>query len=287
MPRVYKRKLGARQYANYSSETLEKCLNDVRNKVLTQRAAAAVYKIPRSTIKNKLAGLVQKKAGGQTIFTNEEENAFVSHLITMSEFSFPLTALDFRHTVKLYLSAKGITIKKFKDNLPGADWLKGFMTRHPSLSARLASNIKRARAEVSEETISNYMQNLKSVIEGVPPENIWNYDETNLSDNPGSKKVLCKRGSKYPENIVNSSKTSFSIMFCGNAAGFIIPPYVVYKSEHLWSTWQENGPRGARYNRTKHGWFDGLTYEDWFVSHMLPILKKLTGKTASYKSKCF
>lgn len=281
MPRVYKRKLGARQYANYSSETLEKCLRDVKNKVLSQRAAAAAYKIPRSTIKNKLASLAQKTRGGQTVFTRDEEIAFVSHLVTMSEFGFPLTALDFRQIVKLYLSAKGAQIKNFKDNLPGADWLKGFLRRHPTVTARLASNIKRARAEVSEETISNYMQNLKLVIEGVPPENIWNYDETNLSDNPGNKKVLCKRGCKYPENIVNSSKTSFSIMFCGNAAGFILPPYIVYKSEHLWSSWQENGPRGARYNRTKHGWFDGLTFEDWFISQLLPILKKLTGKIAS------
>lgn len=114
MPRVYKRNLGARQYANYSSETLEKCLKDVKNKVLSQRAAAAAYKIPRSTIKNKLAGLAQKTRGGQTIFTRDEEIALVSHLVTMSEFGFPLTALDFRQIVKLYLSAKAHKLKILK-----------------------------------------------------------------------------------------------------------------------------------------------------------------------------
>lgn len=274
MPRIYKRKIGSRPYVNYSSRMLEKCLTDFSQKVLTQRAAAVRYKIPRSTIKNKLACSSTKSSGGQNVFTNDEENSFVSHLIAMSEFSFPVTELDFRHIVKFYMSMKDVTIKKFKNNLPGTDWVKGFLNRHSALSVRFAANIKRARAEVSEQTISNYINNLEAVVKGIPPENIWNYDETNLSDNPGNKKVLCKRGCKYPENIVNSSKTSFSIMFCGNAAGSVGPPYIVYKSEHLWSSWQENGPVGARYNRTKHGWFDDLTFEDWFISHMLPNLKK-------------
>jgi hypothetical protein len=77
---------------------------------------------------------------------------------------------------------------------------------------------------------------------------------------------------------MNSSKSNILVMFCGNAAGCIIPPYVVYKSENLWSTWTENGPHGTRYNRTKHGWLDSVTFEEWFTAHLLPILKKQTGK---------
>ena len=67
-------------------------------------------------------------------------------------------------------------------------------------------------------------------------------------------------------------------MFCGNAAGEVVPPYIVYKSDHLWSTWTENGPEGARYNRTKSGWMDSATFEDWFLNHLMPVLKKKNGK---------
>lgn len=56
----------------------------------------------------------------------------------------------------------------------------------------------------------------------------------NLTDNPGQKKILTKRGSKYPENICSSSKVTVNIMMCGNAAGDLIPPYVVYKTKNLW-----------------------------------------------------
>ncbi|XP_072384619.1 uncharacterized protein [Diabrotica undecimpunctata] len=66
-------------------------------------------------------------------------------------------------------------------------------------------------------------------------------------------------------------------MFCGNAAGKMLPPYVVYKSNKLWLTWVKNGPNGARYNRSKSRWFDTAFFEDWFAFLLLPTLKPIPG----------
>ena len=77
---------------------------------------------------------------------------------------------------------------------------------------------------------------------------------------------------------MNASKSATSLMFCGNATGEILPPYVVYKSESIWSTWTEGGPAGTRYNRSKSGWFDQTCFEDWFLSLLLPRLKRQEGK---------
>lgn len=112
---------------------------------------------------------------------------------------------------------------------------------------------------------------------GVEPTNIFNYDETNLSDNPGTTKCLFKRGVKYPERIRDFSKSATSIMFCGNAMGEMLPAYVVYKSENLWTTWMEGGPARTRYGRTKSGWFDACAFGDWFSTIFLPAAKKLPG----------
>lgn len=109
--------------------------------------------------------------------------------------------------------------------------------------------------------------------------NIWNYDETCLTDDPGQEKVIIRKGTKYPERIINASKANISVMFAGSAAGELMPPYVVYKSTHLWNTWTNGGPPGTRYNITKSGWFDSLTFLDWFESMMLPKLKRQVGKT--------
>lgn len=62
-------------------------------------------------------------------------------------------------------------------------------------------------------------------------------------------------------------------MLSGTADGQSLPIYVVYKSEHLWDQWLEGGPEDCRYNRSKSGWFDGVTFEDWFLSVIVPYAK--------------
>ena len=196
----------------------------------------------------------------------------------MSNFGFPIDAFDLRVIVKSYLDKLGLQVRQFKNNLPGQEWAYSFLKRHRDISIRFASNIKRKRAEISGNVIGEYFENLAAELDGVPPNNIWNYDETNLTDEPGRQKVLTKRGAKYPERVINSTRTSISLMFCGSAGGDELPPYVVYKADNLWNSWTENGPLHARYNRSKSGWFDSTCFEDWFESLLLPHLKRLPGK---------
>ncbi|CAG5044062.1 unnamed protein product [Parnassius apollo] len=115
-------------------------------------------------------------------------------------------------------------------NIPGKDWLASFLSRHQYLSRRLANNIKRVRAQVSEDVISNFIENIDKELESVPPENIFNYDKSNLCDDPGKKTILCRRGTKYPETTVNTTKVNCTIVFCGNAAGETVPPFIVSRS---------------------------------------------------------
>lgn len=181
---------------------------------------------------------------------------------------------DFRMVVRYYLQRKGVTVPKFKDNIPGFDWVKRFLRDHLELSVRFTQNIKKVRAGISAETITSYMEHLSKELLGIPPQNIWNYDD------PGNKHAICKRGMKYVDRICNHSKASTSIMFCGNAEGKLLPPYVVFKADHMWSSWVANGPQGVRYNCTKSDWFDATVFEDWFRTLFLPAVRHLTGKIA-------
>ncbi|XP_063216021.1 uncharacterized protein LOC134527346 [Bacillus rossius redtenbacheri] len=224
-------------------------------------------------------GELSSKTGGQPVLTEEEENVIVAHLITVATFGFPFTILDLRLVVKSYLDRLGRIERRFQRNLPGKDWADLFLRRHKKeLTQRTARPISRVRAALDKDVIVEYFNHLGNSIDGVPPShNIWNYDETNITDDPGNKKVLVKRGTKYPDQIKNSTKASVSVMMCGNAAGEMAPPYVTYKAEGLYQSWTEGGPRGTRYNRSKSGWFDARIFEDWFEGLMLPILKKQDG----------
>jgi hypothetical protein len=95
--------------------------------------------------------------------------------------------------------------------------------------------------------------------------------------NSWSEKGSDKKRDYINQTIRNSSKMGVSLKYFGSTVGELLPPYLVYKPNHMWNTWAENGPTGARYNNTTSRWFDALAFADWFQS-MFPRLKKLEGK---------
>ena len=97
-------------------------------------------------------------------------------------------------------------------------------------------------------------------------------------DDPGAKRIISRRGSKRTERILNASKSSTSIMFSGTAAGHMMPVYTVYKSSYLYPGWLDGGEKQWRYNRTSSGWFDQVTFEDWFEKIIVPYCKNRVGK---------
>ena len=133
------------------------------------------------------------KAHGRPMRLSDECKTFLVKAIgTLAEWKVPLGALDVCCQVKSYLDARGVNDTKFPNNLPGPDWLKGFAKRK-KLTQRFAENVKSSRAEVCAEDINNYFDNLRIFVEGVTSENIFNYDETNVTDDPKAKKALVHR----------------------------------------------------------------------------------------------
>jgi len=185
---------------------------------------------------------------------------------------------------KSYLSKNGRTVPQFKNNLRSVDWAHAFVKCHKEyLVHRCCQNIKRARAKVSQSQFTEYFSNLEKVLTNpdgskVPPSNIFSYDETNLSDDPGTENCLFKRGVKYPDRVRDSSKSATSVVFCGSADGTMLTSYVVYKSEHLWSTWTEGGQSNTRHNRSHSGWFHLHCFSDWFETVFVRSMSGLPGR---------
>ena len=71
------------------------------------------------------------------------------------------------------------------------------------------------------------IDNLEISIEGVSAANIFNYDETNIKDDPSAKKVIVSSGKRRIERNAEHSKQSFSIMFCRNSAGTYLPLFAI------------------------------------------------------------
>lgn len=195
----YQRKPRARRYSDYSVESLGAAIIAVRGG-MSSRQAEKQFGIPRKTILTKLKNIHMSPVGRPTALTELEERHFVDVLIASAEYGCPMTQLEFQMVIKSYLDNKGVAHSTFKENLPGTQWVENFLKRHKQLlTKRHCQNIKRKRAEKSDEEITNYFENLERNIKDIKPEFIVNYDESNLSDDPGSKKCIFARGTKYPE----------------------------------------------------------------------------------------
>ena len=61
------------------------------------------------------------------------------------------------------------------------------MKRH-NLRKRVADKVKISRAIINKDTIDEFFNNISEELEGVPPERLFNIDETHFTDDPD---VLC------------------------------------------------------------------------------------------------
>ncbi|XP_068082137.1 uncharacterized protein [Anabrus simplex] len=278
MPRTYVKKMGREGKRNYSAVYLENAVREVKKGKLSIRKASECYGVPYTTLNEWVKGKRKNSYGGQPVLNSKDEECLVHGLIKCGEWGFPLKRHDVRNVVQGYLNRSGRVEKRFKNNKPGRDWFLGFIKRNQELTERLVQNIKRSRAGISEEVIHDYFDNLEVYVADMPPSNIINFDETNFTDDPGQSKALVKRGVKHAEKIMDSSKTSVSVMIAATAEGVVLPPYVVYKAKYLYPTWIENGIPGSGYNRNTSGWFDLEIFEDWFEKILLPFARKLNGR---------
>ena len=274
MPRTYKKKgnSGRGYKSRYTTEQLSNAISAVVSGRLSQKEAASVYSVPRRTLGDKINKNHTGPPGRAPTLLPQEETQLVNTLNELCNWGFPLTVLDVQLIIKGFFDRKGVRLQRFKNNLPGRDFVYCLMKRN-NLVNRTATNIKRSRAAVSPRDITEFFERIKIVLEGSDSELVYNYDETAFVDDPGSKLVICRRGTRRVERVKDHSKTSTSVMVCGSASGELLPPRVVYKAGNLYHGWCEGGPENATYAATPSGWFDGNQFELWFENNFLPFIE--------------
>lgn len=67
-----------------------------------------------------------------------------------------------------------------------------------------------------------------------------------------------------------------STMWCGSAAGHMLPPMVGYTAKNFYSGWTYGGICDLVYATTESGWFDSRTFHLWFEKCFLPCVQKNT-----------
>ena len=166
----------------------------------------------------------------------------------------------------------------FTDDTPGPDWFLGFMKRwKTTLLQRKPQHLSRKRAKaLTLETIESRMEfsekthrhtGLFRLTRAELSKRIWNCDETAFSTALSSKLVIAKRCTKsVHETMGESGREYITVHWCGNANGDQMPPYVLYKTQHLYLIWTLGGPTGCLYGVSSSGWMEKPNFHSWYIS---------------------
>ena len=276
------------KYREYTQSHLEQACKAVREG-LSVRRAAEEYQIPKSTIQDHISGKVLSGSkSGQRYLSEQEEEELVTFILEAAKIGFTRTRKDIMSLVQTTVNAKG------KNITISSGWWDGFKKRHPQVSLRMAEHLASNRASsCTPDVLNNYFDLLEKTIHDndllAKPNQIFNCDETGMPLDPKPSRVLVSKGTKHPRAITTGNKTQITILACCNAAGYCLPPFVLFDRKALKQEMCEGEVPGTMYGLSDSGWITSELFELWFVHHFLPhapaarpLLLMLDGHSSHY-----
>ena len=174
-------------------------------------------------------------------------------------------------------------------------WWVGFRKRHPTLTVRCAESIAHARIFASDSDVLNrYYDMLEATLKEnellESPACIFNCDETGMPLIPGPTKVVAPMGKVHPYQITSGQKAHITTLVCASAAGYAIPPMVIFDRKRLNPQLTIGDVPGTHYGLTDNGWMTAHLFHEWFCHHFLryvpscrPLLLLLDGHSSHYQ----
>ena len=107
-----------------------------------------------------------EKVDAPRALSSEVEGRSAKMINELAEWGYPIGKTEISLMVKNILDKSKIMEKRFKNNIPGDDWVNAFAKRN-KLSKRAASIIKRSRAAVEERIMNSFIDNLEQVFEKI------------------------------------------------------------------------------------------------------------------------
>ena len=254
--------------------------------------AARTYSVPASTLKDRLSGRVKHgtNPGPAPYLTSDKEDELATFLIQVSEIGWGKTKREVIMIVHQTVEKKGRNTESFN----GEGWWLRFVERHPRLSLRTADPLSRVRANaLTEENMKAYFDLLEKTLidHGLlnRPACIYNMDESEMPLDAKQLKRVAKKGMKKVHGQSSGDKSQITLIACGNAAGTVFPPMLIFKGERLNHEWTDGEVPNTLYGMSENGWIDQELFfywlKDMFLKHIppeRPVMLIMDGHSSHY-----
>ncbi|XP_035826221.1 uncharacterized protein LOC118477852 [Aplysia californica] len=136
------------------------------------------------------------------------------------------------------------------------------------------------RAQVTERKIRGWFDHTKKVllddginVEEIPPENIFNFNETGFPFFIGGCTIISDIQSKHPYQHGSDSKKQVTVLGCISASGKVLKPTIIFPGARWnWHPWEEFD---VDYALTPNGWINSSTFMKWLQYTFFPAVDHL------------
>ncbi len=276
-------------YRNWDEVSMLKAIEAVTKQRVSVRKASELYGVPKSTLSDKVLGKVPVKcrSGPSSYLTFEEEEELTSFILEMAKIGYALTRKEVICIVQRIVDSKDIST-----NVSNG-WWERYVQRHPHIRLRAAVPLSLARAMASDRDVLNrYFDMLEDCLRSNEilnrPSCIFNCDETGVPLNPQSLKVVTEKGAKHPSYISSGCKIQVTVMACTCAAGYAIPPLVIFDRLTLNEAMTKGEVPGTVYGLSSNGWITREIFNGWFehflcsIPSVRPVILMLDGHSSHY-----
>jgi hypothetical protein len=239
-------------------------------RVKSQRKAAQLYEVPRTTIQRRLQGTRPKNETKPVNLKMRpvEEQSLVQWILALDQRGFPPQIIDVRRMADVLLAARG----QDPPPLPvGKKWVSRFITRQAELQTKWNRKFhsQRARCEdpVRIRVWFKLVQDTRAAY-GIADQDVFNFDETGFMMGVAStSKVVTSSDTIGRATVVQPGNREWvTTIECINASGWCISPFVILSGKLHQASWYQNLPPDWAVAVSDNGWTNDSLGLEW-VKH--------------------
>jgi hypothetical protein len=229
------------------------------------RRAAEALKVPHSTLTRRYNGITHpsETRNAQHKLTATEEQTIVRYILDLDSRGFAPRLCEAAAIADKPLAVRG-------GKPVGKCWAERFVTRSAEL--KMAFNRAKDRQRILQEDPEIIGAWFKLVEEtkakyDVHDDDVHNFDESGFQMGVvGTMKVVTGAERRAPPELVQSGDREWATLIqsiC--AAGYAIPPFIIYKGRFHISTWYEDAsiPRNWKLSVSENGWTNNALGLEW------------------------
>lgn len=102
---------------------------------------------------------------------------------------------------------------------------------------------------------------------------IWNMDESAFALGEMWKRVYAVKGTKWVKSsYTGNPKESLTVLACGNAAGMMLRPFVLYDGKVQLNSKFEGTENKCLLGVNKSGWMDNPNFTSYIEEELIPVM---------------